>query len=189
MAALLSGRYLARSLGCCRAGAISKLRPVGVQVKASPALAALASSSSTVDRKLKDGENFWKKNQRMERPMSPHILIYKFEFPALLSGSHRTSGFIYSLLATGIAGFALIAPEHAPYYLDAIKAWNIPMPVLFSLKTLLVWPFFYHTFNGMRHLGWDAAKGFDLKTLYKTGWTVLAVATLSSLATAYYFST
>ncbi len=36
---------------------------------------------------------------------------------------------------------------------------------------------------------WDAAKGFDMKTLYKTGWTVLAIATLCSVATAYYFST
>ena len=59
---------------------------------------------------------------------------------------------IFLQVSTGIAGFALAAPEHAPYYLDIIKAWNIPVPVLFTLKSLLVWPFFYHTVNGVRHL-------------------------------------
>jgi len=148
---------------------------------------ALASNSTVPDRKMKPGEDFWKKNERMARPMSPHVLIYKFELPGLLSGSHRVSGVIYSLLTVGIAGFALVAPEHAPYYLDAIKSWGIPSPILFTLKGLLVWPFMYHTCNGVRHLFWDAAKGFELDTLYKTGYTVLTIATLLSLATAYYF--
>ena len=55
-------------------------------------------------------------------------------------------------VTVGIAGFALVAPEHAPYYLDAIKSWGIPSPILFTFKGLLVWPFIYHTCNGVRHL-------------------------------------
>ena len=38
---------------------------------------ALASNVATTDRKLKPGEDFFKKNERMARPMSPHVLIYK----------------------------------------------------------------------------------------------------------------
>jgi len=189
MAGALAGRHLTRGLVCCRTTGIQKIWPLAMQTKTSPILAVLASTSASVDRKIKPGENFWKKNERMERPMSPHILIYKFQLPALLSGSHRVTGFIYSLLSTGIAGFALFAPEHAPYYLEAIKAWNIPSPILFTGKCLLVWPFFYHTVNGLRHLAWDAAKGFEMKTLYKTGYTVLAISVLCSVATVYYFST
>ncbi|XP_065055857.1 succinate dehydrogenase cytochrome b560 subunit, mitochondrial-like [Rhopilema esculentum] len=189
MAALVLGRHLGRHIARTGGGASSKLWPVGLKSRpVTPMLAALASNTTAADRKMRPGEDFWKKNERMDRPVSPHVLIYKFELPGLLSGSHRVSGVIYSILTTGIAGFALVAPEHAPYYLDIIKSWNIPTPILFTLKGLLVWPFIYHSCNGIRHLFWDAAKGFNMPTLYKTGYSVLAVSTLLAAATAYYFT-
>ena len=36
------------------------------------------------------------------------------------------------------------------------------------------WALFYHLFNGIRHLFWDAGYGFQLSTAYKSGWATLA---------------
>jgi succinate dehydrogenase / fumarate reductase cytochrome b subunit len=33
---------------------------------------------------------------------------------------------------------------------------------------------FYHTCNGIRHLWWDTGHGLELKSVYASGWTVLA---------------
>jgi succinate dehydrogenase / fumarate reductase cytochrome b subunit len=48
-----------------------------------------------------------------------------------------------------------------------------------GLLLLFAWSFalFYHLCNGIRHLFWDAGLGFDIKTVYTTGWLVW-VATL-----------
>jgi succinate dehydrogenase / fumarate reductase cytochrome b subunit len=34
--------------------------------------------------------------------------------------------------------------------------------------------FFLHFFGGIRHLVWDTAHGFELRTIYMSGWAVLA---------------
>lgn len=41
---------------------------------------------------------------------------------------------------------------------------------------------FYHLLNGIRHLGWDLGLGFEIKTAYATGWTVVAASLLITLA-------
>jgi len=33
--------------------------------------------------------------------------------------------------------------------------------------------FFYHLFNGIRHLAWDAGWGFELPAAYRSGWAVI----------------
>lgn len=54
--------------------------------------------------------------------------------------------------------------------------------MLTGAKFVIAWPFAYHFANGIRHLAWDAGKGFDLKVLYQSGWAVVAVATIASAA-------
>jgi succinate dehydrogenase / fumarate reductase cytochrome b subunit len=41
---------------------------------------------------------------------------------------------------------------------------------------------FYHLSNGIRHLFWDAGYGFELKDAYRSGWIVLAVALIATVA-------
>ena len=46
-----------------------------------------------------------------------------------------------------------------------------------GLALLFGWTYalFFHLCNGIRHLFWDAGYGFELKTIYASGWTVVAV--------------
>jgi succinate dehydrogenase / fumarate reductase cytochrome b subunit len=48
---------------------------------------------------------------------------------------------------------------------------------------LFLWAFalFFHLCNGIRHLFWDAGFGFELKTVYLSGWTVVIVSALLTL--------
>jgi succinate dehydrogenase / fumarate reductase cytochrome b subunit len=45
----------------------------------------------------------------------------------------------------------------------------------------LTFSLFFHLCNGIRHLFWDAGYGFDLQTIYASGWTVVAVSIALSL--------
>jgi len=40
---------------------------------------------------------------------------------------------------------------------------------------------FYHLFNGIRHLFWDAGYGFELKTAYSSALAVLAATAVSTV--------
>jgi succinate dehydrogenase / fumarate reductase cytochrome b subunit len=43
------------------------------------------------------------------------------------------------------------------------------------------WAFFYHLCNGIRHLAWDAGWGFDLKTMTRSGYAVVAASAALTL--------
>jgi len=47
----------------------------------------------------------------------------------------------------------------------------------FGLLLLLgwTWALCYHLCNGIRHLAWDTGRGFEIRQVYLTGWTVVVV--------------
>jgi succinate dehydrogenase / fumarate reductase cytochrome b subunit len=42
--------------------------------------------------------------------------------------------------------------------------------------------FFFHLCNGIRHLAWDAGYGFELRTIYASGWAVVAASAFLTAA-------
>lgn len=119
-------------------------------------------------------ESFIEKNKRLGRPTSPYLLIYKFELPGLLSGSHRATGLVQSGVISLAAVGLMLAPENLEYYVNYIQAMELPRPVIAFTKMLFAWPFIYHLFNGVRHLAWDVtAKGLRRDGLYQTGYFIL----------------
>jgi succinate dehydrogenase / fumarate reductase, cytochrome b subunit len=108
----------------------------------------------------------------VRRPLSPHLQAYDMlQMTSALSIMHRISGTAWSAgtvllvwwlmaAATGEDAFAT-----AQWFLGSIPG----LVVLFGL-TAAAW---YHTLAGIRHLAWDAGHGFDIPTVYRTGWMVL----------------
>jgi succinate dehydrogenase / fumarate reductase cytochrome b subunit len=39
----------------------------------------------------------------------------------------------------------------------------------------------FHLCNGLRHLFWDAGRGFELRTIYASGWTVVATSVILTI--------
>ncbi len=106
------------------------------------------------------------------RPLSPHLQIYKPQITSVLSILHRGTGVVLaagtialvywlSALALGENSYAYAHYHFSSWYGQiALLGWSIS--------------FYYHLFNGIRHLFWDAGYGFELPTLYLSGWVVVA---------------
>ena len=64
------------------------------------------------------------------------------------------------------------------FFMTQIKSWygqTFMVGLLFS--------FYYHLCNGLRHLYWDFGKGYSLKTVYKSGWMVVIASIFMTLMT------
>lgn len=117
------------------------------------------------------------------RPLSPHLHIYRPQITSVLSIMHRITGLLLCLGAVLlIAWIATTAsgPEWYACYLDLVDS------LLGRLLLLgLVFSLLFHLCNGVRHLFWDMGKGFDLETTTVTGWAVVVLSLLGTLYFAY----
>lgn len=109
-----------------------------------------------------------------ERPLSPHLQVYRWQITNTLSILHRLTGFALSA-GTLLLVYWLIAVATGPGRFAHAQALLGSWP---GKILLLGWTFslFYHLGNGIRHLGWDAGWGFELPTLRVTGWLVVVFA-------------
>lgn len=106
-----------------------------------------------------------------ERPLSPHLGIYAFQWTMVLSITHRITG---AGLAVGtlLLVWWLLALAYGPAAFEVangfIGSW-FGRPLLIGWT----WALFYHFCNGIRHLGWDLGLGFELDTARNTGYIVV----------------
>ncbi|KAF9089150.1 cytochrome b subunit of succinate dehydrogenase, Sdh3p [Mortierella sp. GBA35] len=126
--------------------------------------------------------------QRKNRPLSPHMTIYQPQITWYMSGFHRaTGGAVAAGFYAGAIGYA-VAPMLGMGFDAATITSTIaaaPVAVKVAGKFLVAYPFFFHSFNGIRHLLWDTTRGLSLKGVYSTGYTVLGLSTVASVAAAF----
>ena len=123
-----------------------------------------------------------------QRPLSPFMFPawYRFQLTSALSILHRLTGIA---LAAGsiLLGWWLVAVAAGGELFEVTHAF-IRSPVGMVLLFLWSAAFFYHLCNGIRHLAWDAGYGFELRSAYRSGYTVIAAALLLTVLTwAYVF--
>lgn len=109
-----------------------------------------------------------------QRPLSPFMIgpYYRPQLTSMTSISHRISGVLLSLAGFAAALWLLaLAGDSAGYARFVALASSLPGKLLAALWLLCI---SYHLLNGLRHLGWDAGWGLDLKGAYATGWAVIA---------------
>jgi len=117
------------------------------------------------------------------RPLSPHLQVYKPQMTSMLSILHRGTGVFLSLgtplLICWLAAIAAGPEDYADFRAFA-SHWLVTL-------LLLGWAFslFYHLSNGIRHLFWDAGKGFEMTDLVRSGWLVLVSAFLLTGVSAF----
>ncbi|KAK7081081.1 hypothetical protein SK128_022644 [Halocaridina rubra] len=145
---------------------------------------AVTTSTPACALKAQSAEDFWAKNKRLRRPVSPHMTIYKPQITSMLSLSHRATGVALSAILSGFSIGMLALPNSYPFYLDLIQSMHFGSGIIFGAKFLLALPFMYHLANGVRHLVWDLGYGFTLRTLYKSGYMVMGLSVLLSAGVA-----
>ena len=118
-----------------------------------------------------------------ERPLSPHLQVYRWQITMTMSILHRVSGVILTFGAFALAWWLLAVAMGGDAYVRAAGYLASPLGrvVLFGFSLALV----YHLLNGIRHLLWDAGWGFEIPEFYRTGWTV-AVLTIALTATIWF---
>ncbi|HZB93337.1 MAG TPA: succinate dehydrogenase, cytochrome b556 subunit [Stellaceae bacterium] len=107
-----------------------------------------------------------------ERPLSPHLQIYKPQLTSMLSISHRATGLALSIGTVFLVWWLVAAATGDAAFAAAQWFFGSWLGLLF----LFAWAFsfFFHLCNGIRHLVWDAGYGFEIRTAYASGWTVVA---------------
>lgn len=118
--------------------------------------------------------------QRM-RPLSPHIQIYRPQLTSVLSIVNRITGVVLSFYAVALVAWLISAAAGPQVYSTVhgfIRSWFGEI-LLFGATYSL----FLHLCGGIRHLLWDAVYGFELRTIYASGWTVLVMSAVLTLIT------
>ncbi len=116
-----------------------------------------------------------------ERPLSPHIQVYRPQITSGLSIFHRITG-VALTLGTLLLTWWLVSAAYGP------EAFATAQAFLGSLiGQLVLWGFtfavFYHLANGVRHLLWDFGWGFELEQVRFSGIVMLAFAAVATLVT------
>ena len=105
-----------------------------------------------------------------ERPLSPHLQVYRWQITMTMSILHRVTGVAITVGAFGLAWWLMAVAAGDETYRDAAECLASPLGLValagFSLSLV------YHLLNGIRHLSWDAGWGFEIPQFYASGWTV-----------------
>lgn len=115
------------------------------------------------------------------KPLSPHLQVYRPQLTTIMSISHRISG-IFLAAGTVMLLYWLSAAAQGPEaYAEAARCFGaVPTQLL-----LVAWTFafYYHLANGIRHLVWDTGRGLDIDTAYRLGYAAIACAVVLTAAT------
>ncbi len=118
-----------------------------------------------------------------ERPLSPHLQVYKPQLTSMTSVLHRATGVA---LTVGLVMFSwwLVAAAIGPEAYDVFM--NFAGSTLGKLL-LFGWTlaFYYHLANGVRHLIWDTGLLFKIENAYRAGYVVLLLTALLTGMTWY----
>lgn len=116
-----------------------------------------------------------------ERPLSPHLQVYKPQITSVLSILHRVTG-VALTLGTLLLTWWLVAAAYGPDTFATVQGFMGSF-----IGQLILWGFtfalFYHLGNGVRHLAWDFGWGFELAQLRTSGIAMVAFAAGATLVT------
>ena len=116
---------------------------------------------------------------KASRPLSPHLTIYRWPISMTLSILHRMTGVALSVglivLTFWLFALSIGAPafEQVTALLGSIVGRLLLMGFSFA--------FFFHLCNGIRHLFWDVGKGFEMRQVTASAWSVVVASSALTL--------
>jgi len=119
---------------------------------------------------------------RGNRPLSPHLSIYRPQLTSVTSILTRITGNALILAAFLTVWWFLAAATSPAYFavVDGIVTSFLGDLIMFGS----LWALWYHTLAGVRHLIWDNAKMLDIETAEKLGWAVIGGSLILTVLTA-----
>lgn len=125
-------------------------------------------------------DRLWASSGTRHRPKSPNIQIYRPQLTSVLSILNRITGILLSGCAVILVVW-LIAAATGP------QAYGVVQGVIASWAGQIIlfgatFAFFLHLSGGIRHLVWDTVHGFELRSIYISGWVVVFASVVLTLA-------
>jgi succinate dehydrogenase / fumarate reductase cytochrome b subunit len=108
-----------------------------------------------------------------QRPLSPHLQVYKPQLTTVLSITHRATGVFLALGAFVLMAW-LVSAAGGTNSMAQFNEFAGSVPGLFFLAAITA-SLVYHLLNGIRHLLWDIGWGFELPKVYASGWIVVGL--------------
>ena len=119
-----------------------------------------------------------------QRPLSPHLQIYKRQVQMMTSIVHRATGIALAVGSLLVVGglLHLAAGEDSFNHFKSIIGSPVGMVLLLGWS----WALFYHLCNGIRHLIQDAGAGYAIPQFVRSSWlSVVGSIVLTVLVWAY----
>lgn len=120
---------------------------------------------------------------RGKRPLSPFMIgqYYRPQINSITSIVNRITGVAMSLAAILIVWWFL-ALAIGPEYFDSVN-WLLTSWVGLLVLVGSLWAFWFHLFNGIRHLRWDMGVGLGIGESDRTGKLVIALSVIATVIT------
>ena len=115
-----------------------------------------------------------------ERPLSPHLQIYRPQMTSATSIFHRMTGAALALGALAVTGWLCAAASGGVVW-DSLQYFRTSLLGAMMLFGWL-WCFVYHLLNGIRHLKWDTGYGLTIKSANLSGWLIIISSAIITVA-------
>lgn len=115
-----------------------------------------------------------------ERPLSPHLQVWRWHITMATSIAHRITGVALYVGALIAAAWAVSLAQGPDAYATFKQLMGSPLGKLVMFGLTL--SFFYHLANGIRHLVWDSGHGLDVKSANASAVLVFAFTAAATIA-------
>jgi succinate dehydrogenase / fumarate reductase cytochrome b subunit len=120
---------------------------------------------------------------RGNRPLSPHISVYRLQINMITSILNRITGVAMTLAAVLIVWWLLAAATSESYFafVDGLLTSWLGLLIMFGS----LWALWFHFLGGIRHLIMDFGIGYENKTVDISGWAIVILSFVLTAASIY----
>lgn len=119
--------------------------------------------------------------KKVQRPLSPHLQVYRLPLTALMSITHRITGASLAIGTILVTAFLIAAATgEAEYNLVMGLATSV-----FGQIILFLWSaaLYFHMCNGIRHMFWDTGRFLEKDKAMRANYVVLSAAFILTVGT------
>ncbi|MDG7053287.1 MAG: succinate dehydrogenase, cytochrome b556 subunit [Wolbachia endosymbiont of Alcedoecus sp.] len=122
-----------------------------------------------------------------DRPLSPHLQIYKVQVTSFFSIMHRLTGILLFLLLMVLSWYFILHVYFPELFI--VKHLNVLLstPIAKLAYVLCLVSFLYHFLNGIRHLLWDAGFNLEITSVSKSAMLLTVTLLFSTIAFLFMF--